>query len=256
MARLEPGAAGTGRAACRLNTGYVIGPSAATEQLAARAMAQGVRFRLGARASVVHAHGRVGGVQAEGKLWPADAVLVCGGAGTSEVVDPSGGWSPIRPLWGVRMDVELLEPLRHVLLDGSVATIQSSAAHCDYAFVLIGTGKRASLGATFLTQEPRVEVWAAPLVERGAERFPALRDAVIGPPRLCARPRSFDGRPLLGETAVRGLYVAAGHGGRGISTGPASARLVASAILDATDDAIPPELRADRYNGVLASGEA
>jgi glycine/D-amino acid oxidase-like deaminating enzyme len=50
--------------------------------------------------------------------------------------------------------------------------------------------------------------------------------------RACARPQSFDGRPLLGPVpGIERLYVAAGHGPWGISTAPASARLVADAML-------------------------
>jgi glycine/D-amino acid oxidase-like deaminating enzyme len=147
----------------------------------------------------------------------------------------------------VRIDVTLPIPLAHVLLDGAVATIQSSSTHQDYAFVLIGIDRQASLGATFLPDKPRAEQWAGELLERGAKRFPPLKQAVIAPARLCARPRSFDGRPLLGPTGVDGLFVASGHGGRGISTGPASARLVANSILDNSDAGIPPDLRAVRY---------
>ena len=64
--------------------------------------------------------------------------------------------------------------------------------------------------------------------------------------RLCARPQSVDGRPFIGPvSAVAGLFVCAGHGPWGISTGPASAALVADVILDGAAP-IPAELRADR----------
>jgi glycine/D-amino acid oxidase-like deaminating enzyme len=68
--------------------------------------------------------------------------------------------------------------------------------------------------------------------------------------RVCARPQSFDGRPLIGPVPGReGLFVCAGHGPWGISTGPASAALVARLILDGDDGEIPAELRPDRYGG-------
>lgn len=245
--QLEPGLAGTGRSACLLATGYVVRPAAATEALAARAAERGAEFHLDSRARVEHVRGQVRGVRASGRLWPAAAVLVCAGAETSGVTDPTGIWKPIEPLWGVRMDVELPIPLRHVLLDGAVATIQSSSAHQDYAFVLIGTDRQASLGATFLLNKPRADQWADELLRRGAQRFPPLKQATPARPRLCARPRSFDGRPVLGPTNIDGLFIAAGHGGRGISTGPASARLAATAIIESTDAAIPHDLRASRY---------
>ena len=62
---------------------------------------------------------------------------------------------------------------------------------------------------------------------------------------MCARPQSVDGRPFIGPMAgVEGLFVCAGHGPWGISTGPASAAIVARAILDGTPP--PPELDASR----------
>ena len=56
-----------------------------------------------------------------------------------------------------------------------------------------------------------------------------------------------DGRPLIGAVPGRsGLYVCAGHGPWGISTGPGSARLVADAILGRTPQ-IAPELDPGRF---------
>jgi glycine/D-amino acid oxidase-like deaminating enzyme len=63
--------------------------------------------------------------------------------------------------------------------------------------------------------------------------------------RMCARPQSVDGRPFIGPVAgVDGLFVCAGHGPWGISTGPASAAIAARAILDGTRPR--PELDAAR----------
>jgi glycine/D-amino acid oxidase-like deaminating enzyme len=62
---------------------------------------------------------------------------------------------------------------------------------------------------------------------------------------VCARPQSIDGRPLIGPVGgIAGLYVCAGHGPWGISTGPASAAIAARAVLDGTIP--PPELAAAR----------
>jgi glycine/D-amino acid oxidase-like deaminating enzyme len=70
---------------------------------------------------------------------------------------------------------------------------------------------------------------------------------------VCARPLSLDGRPLLGRApGVDGLWIAAGHGPWGISTGPASGRLIADLITGALD-APPPELDPARF-GPLAAG--
>jgi glycine/D-amino acid oxidase-like deaminating enzyme len=62
---------------------------------------------------------------------------------------------------------------------------------------------------------------------------------------MCARPQSADGRPFIGPIeGTTGLFVCAGHGPWGISTGPASAAMAARAVLDGT--APPPELAASR----------
>jgi glycine/D-amino acid oxidase-like deaminating enzyme len=63
--------------------------------------------------------------------------------------------------------------------------------------------------------------------------------------RVCARPQSLDGRPFIGAVGgTDGLFVCAGHGPWGISTGPASAAIAARAVLDGTPP--PPELAASR----------
>ena len=54
-----------------------------------------------------------------------------------------------------------------------------------------------------------------------------------------------DGRPFIGPVpGVADLFVCAGHGPWGISTGPASAALAARAVLDGTRP--PAELAANR----------
>ena len=86
---------------------------------------------------------------------------------------------------------------------------------------------------------------APALVARGRRYLPSLAGARITASRACARPQSVDGIPLLGALpGVDGLFIAAGHGPWGISTGPASARLVVDAMLAGSP--IPDALRADR----------
>jgi glycine/D-amino acid oxidase-like deaminating enzyme len=76
---------------------------------------------------------------------------------------------------------------------------------------------------------------------------PAVAGARLGPSRACARPLSLDGRPLIGRVpGIDGLWIAAGHGPWGISTGPASGRLLADLVLGRVA-APPPELDPDRF---------
>jgi D-amino-acid dehydrogenase len=83
------------------------------------------------------------------------------------------------------------------------------------------------------------------LIERGASYLPAIGSAAVLEVRVCARPQSVDSRPFIGPVAgVAGLYVCAGHGPWGISSGPASAALLVDAILDGAP--VPAELAAAR----------
>ena len=90
----------------------------------------------------------------------------------------------------------------------------------------------SALGSTFLAAEPERDA-SAPLRERGARYVPAIGErASSGRSRACARPVALDGRPLIGARAGgRRACVAAGNGPWGISTGPASARLIADLML-------------------------
>jgi glycine/D-amino acid oxidase-like deaminating enzyme len=66
---------------------------------------------------------------------------------------------------------------------------------------------------------------------------------------VCARPKSFDNRPILGRVPGEArLWLASGHGGRGMSLGAASGRLMADAIIAGSDAAIVPELGTARLS--------
>ena len=76
----------------------------------------------------------------------------------------------------------------------------------------------------------------------------------MGAVRACARPQSMDGRPLIGVVpGIERLVVAAGNGAWGISTGPATARLAAGAVLAGHDSDVPSELLARRFGGLPGS---
>jgi glycine/D-amino acid oxidase-like deaminating enzyme len=222
-----------GTAACRLETGHPVAPGAATLAIAERAREAGAVFHTGAAA--------------EPYPFPsaAGAVLVAAGPWTPEVVDPSGAWRPIRPVWGVNVEVALDDPPAEILEEAGVeAAVEGSAE--PLLFSLVTAGGRSALGSTFLDAEPDPQAYVARLVRRGAAYLPALERAEVIGVRACARPQSFDGRPLVGPVpGVEGLHVAAGHGPWGISVGPATARLAADAILG-DDAAIPPELHVAR----------
>jgi glycine/D-amino acid oxidase-like deaminating enzyme len=229
LAELEPVLA-PGLHGCRTETGWAVPPAAALDALADRASSAGVRV--------------VG--------WPesfeldAEVTLVAAGPWTAGVVDPKGGWRPIEPVWGVVAEVELERPPRHVLEQAGIpelAEALGAGEEVPQLFSLVSSDGRHALGSTFTSEEPDADATARALIEHAGRFLPGV--GPVRATRACARPVSADGRPLIGQVA-EGLYVCAGHGPWGISTGPASARLVADLILD-RDVEIPPELDAARF---------
>lgn len=230
--RLEPGLA-PDVAACRVEIGYPVPPAAATAAFAARAGRAGATIRIGEAAEIWRRGGRVVGVRVGGRPVTAEHVLVAAGPWSPAIVDPSGAWRPIRPLWGVVVAVGLAEPPGHVLEEAAIdANIAPGGAAAGLDFSLITAAGSSSLGSTFLDAEPDPGDLVPALVARGARFVPAVAGAPVLGVRACARPLSFDGRPLVGPVpGSMGLWIAAGHGPWGISTGPASARHIADAIL-------------------------
>lgn len=250
--RLEPALA-PDVSACRLETGYPIPPGAATAAWAALAKRRGVELRVGHAAAI-----RGGEVQlASGERLAADAILVAAGPWTPAIVDPSGAWQPIRRTWGVTLAIDLRAPIRHVLEEEEIEDeIAGGAARWSVPserralFSLSVAGGHATLGSTFFPDEPEADAIAPTIIGRGQRFMPALRRASVLGLRKCARPQSVDGRPFIGPLPGRdNLFVCAGHGPWGISTGPASARMAADMIRGVLTRPIPPELHVARLPG-------
>jgi glycine/D-amino acid oxidase-like deaminating enzyme len=245
---VEPALA-EGVAACRLDIGYPVGPLAATSAYARWAAHLGVRIVEGADATVVVEGDRAVGVAvADGRRHAAGTVVVAAGPWSPGLVDQTGRWRPIRPLWGVVVTIDLEAAPRHVLEEAEIEIEPGlDEGSGGVAFSLVTADGSSSLGSTFLDEEPDAAALVPTLVERGRRFVPGLGHARIGAHRTCARPLSRDGRPLVGEVPwTEGLWIAAGHGPWGISTGPATGRLVADLIAGRVA-APPPALDPARF---------
>jgi glycine/D-amino acid oxidase-like deaminating enzyme len=261
MAIAEPSLA-RGLAAVRLETGYPIPPASATQAFARRAERLGARVRIGEDATPIVEDGRVTGVRlGGGARLAADAVLVAAGPWTPPLVDPSGAWQPIVATWGVTAQFTLgPDAPRHILEEDEVDAVNRPAAATARAaasadaeppslFSLASADGVSTLGSTFLPAEPDADRIVPLLLRRGARFLPALETAPEVGRRACARPQSIDGRPFIGPVQdVEGLFVCAGHGPWGISSGPGSAMMAASAITNPAAQPIPVELSASRLN--------
>ncbi len=270
LRELDP-AVGDDLWACRVDVGYPVMPGASTYAYASLAEAQGAVLRQGRRADLVRDGDTVVGVTIGGRPLATGAVLVAAGPWTPEVLDPTGRWTPIQARWGVVVEVELEDHPTHVLEEAGIEAILDTMPGAvpgdlgphqtdhgdtvrgdgpgidDVEFSLVPLPGASAVGSTFLSVEPEPSRWTEPILERATRYVPSVADAPIRGVRACARPQSVDGRPLIGEVpGQRNLYVCAGHGPWGISTGPASARLVTDLILGRRP-AIPGSLDPARF---------
>jgi glycine/D-amino acid oxidase-like deaminating enzyme len=258
VAQAEPSLA-SGLSAVALSTGYPVPPAAATEAWADLAADRGSRFLVGSPGRVEAADDRVTGVALDdGTLISAGAVLVAAGPWTPGIVDPGGAWRPITSTYGVTLQLRMDGSApTHVVEEDEVDAVNRAAAATARAssvgpeaeppslFSLASAAGISTLGSTFLSAEPDASRIQTLLLRRAAEFLPAIGEAEVIGRRVCARPQSVDGRPFIGAVpGTAGLFVCAGHGPWGISTGPASAAIAARAVLDGTPP--PPELAASR----------
>ncbi len=267
LAQLEPALA-PDLVACRLAVGFPVAPSAATEAFAAIARARGVEIAVGGDARPAVADGRIVGALLDGRVEPAGDVVVAAGPWTPEVIDPSGAWRPIRPSWGVVAGIALAAAPRHGLeaidihIEPATGASEPAgrppsasgppAAGAELAaaveFSLVPAAGTSALGSTFLAAEPDPASYLDALRRVGSRYVPSVADAPLVGLRRCARPVSRDGRPLVGAASwAAGLFVIAGHGPWGISTGPGSARLLVDAMLGQAGGPIPGALAVDRF---------
>jgi glycine/D-amino acid oxidase-like deaminating enzyme len=239
---VEPGLA-PDLVACRIAAGFPIVPSAPTYALATLAERRGATIRQGRPAVPAVEGGVCSGVRVAGRIERAGVVIVAGGPWTPEIIDPGGHWRPIRPVWGVVVETILAAPPGHVLEEAEMdealgaGHLAPDVAEADEdpavtpRFSLMTAAGRSVAGSTFLESEPELAPWVERILGRGAQFVPALLDAPIREVRVCARPVAEDARPLIGAIpGVEGLFVCAGHGPWGISTGPGSARLLADLV--------------------------
>jgi glycine/D-amino acid oxidase-like deaminating enzyme len=239
---LDP-ALGDDLAACRLDIGYPVGPATATRAFAEVAARLGARVATGTDARLATRDGAAVGVEVDGELLPAGAVVVAAGPWTPAVIG-DGDWPPIRRSWGAVAIVDIDRPPRHVLeeididIEPDDGGDGSAARDAGFGFSLVTADGSSALGSTFLPDEPDPSSLVDRLRERGARYVPAIASAEVVGTRACARPVSPDGRPLVGPIPRIGrAFVAAGHGPWGISTGPGSARIVADLVLGRLDRA-------------------
>ena len=155
----------------------------------------------------------------------ADAFVLAAGAWSGEIGGlPREALPPVKPMKG-----EML-----ALTPGAGAALPERMVWGNEVY-LVPRGKRLLIGATledagFDTAVTRAaEAW---LSSRALALMPALSDWAVDERWAGLRPGSPDGLPMLGESAVSGLFIASGQYRNGILFAPAIAEILSRSVLE------------------------
>jgi glycine/D-amino acid oxidase-like deaminating enzyme len=216
--------------ALALETGYPVVPAAATLAYAQRAARAGADIIVGSAARPIIRAGRIAGARLDtGEVIDCAKLLVAAGPWTPGLLPGWADESPIVATWGLVVSVRLAHPPTAILEETGIDARGSAE---PISFSLVTTDGLSSVGSTFLPAAPEPDEMSATVMRRAARFVPALSDAPVDSVRICARPVSRDGLPFVGPVgSADGLFVCAGHGPWGISTGPASAKLAVDLML-------------------------
>lgn len=220
-----------------------VQPSLAAQALMARARHLGATLVLG---EVVGARGtadRITGVETTAGPVDADAVVACAGPWGGELAARLGSTLDIRPRRGmILVTTPMPQRVLHKVYDadyvGAVvsgdAALQTSTVveSTPSGTVLIGSS-RERVG---FDERPDPRVIAA-IAAKATRLFPFLAQTMLLRSYLGFRPYAPDHLPVIGADArVAGLFHATGHEGAGIGLAPATAKLIAHAVLGTPTD--------------------
>lgn len=198
---------------------------AVTAALEHGARLRGVVWRAGQATSVDVDTGRARGVRVGDEAIASDAVVIAGGAWTSELAEPLGVRAGVRPFRG---------QIVHVALATRAGTAEWPILQSSSSYVVPWPEGRLAIGATFedvgFDARPTVGGIGG-LLSDAVPVAPALADATFLEVRVGLRPVSDDLLPILGPVpGVEGLYLDTGHGPEGLLLGPFSGRLIARVV--------------------------
>jgi len=185
----------------------------------------------------------VAGIRTPFAFHTADAYVLAAGAWSARIEGlPPQAVPPVTPVKG-----EIV-----VLTAPAGAAVPKHVVWGNEVYV-VPRGNRLLVGATAeqsgydTTQTQDASRW---LLSRANGLMPGLADWQMTEHWASLRPASPDGMPILGETIVKGLFVASGQYRNGILFAPAVAQVLSRLILERADDA--PAFDPKRFTGSQA----
>ena len=218
-----------------------------SQELARECETLGVTFRYQVEVkSLVADHRRVHGVylkNADGQpeTLDADAVVVCAGCWSPELVRPLGVDISIYPVKGYSITATLTDPQK----------APASTIHDDHYKVVstrLGNRLRAT-GFVELADFNRdiPEARLATIRKSVQSRYPGCADLTDVETWTGFRPMTPDGPPIIGRAGRDNLYLNTGHGTFGWTLSAGSAAVIAQ-VIDGEEPAVPIDpFRPDRF---------
>lgn len=220
-------------------TTAAVHPRLFTEALVNAARARGATLRIGQVTGIVRQDdaARVRGVQVEGDLVEADAVVIA--MGPWSIL--AAGWLPLPGVFAYKGHSLLFETGTTVSPDalflevqdpsGAVLTPEVFPRADGTTYVAYSSSQDPlPLDPADVTPDPQAIAQLEALCHRLS---PALAPSQIIARQACYRPVTRDGLPLIGKVpGIEGAYVATGHSVWGVLNGPATGEALAELIVD------------------------
>ncbi len=172
-----------------------------------------------------YSNGRVAGILTKSSELEADAVVICAGAWSAELLKPYLPTPEIRPVRG-QMLLFKTKPgvISRIVLEENHYAIPRKDGHVLFGSTLEEVGFNKTT-----TGIARKELYTL-----ATERFPVLKDYPLVKHWAGLRPGSPAGIPYIAaHPDLKGLYINAGHFRNGVVLGPASARLMSNVVTGA-----------------------
>ena len=195
-----------------------------TNALAAKAADLGVVFRYGVNIQRLDAEaGRFRAVVTDQGQFSADAVVVALGSWSPLLVRPLGIRLPVYPVKGYSLTIPITDPAR---------APESTVMDETYKIAITRLGDRIRVGGMAETSGYTNDLGLArrqTLEHSVMDLFPG-GDAAQGSFWSGLRPMTPDGTPVIGPTAISGLFLNTGHGTLGWTMSTGSARIIADLV--------------------------
>ncbi len=160
-----------------------------------------------------------------------DAVVLCAGSASAQLVQPLGKALPMRPIYGYSVSAHVREPLdapRSALMDEhyKVAITRLGARIRVAGSAEIGGQPGVHRASSLRTLYKVLHDWfpGAAVMRHGVQEWKGAR------PMLANRP------PIVGASGAQGVWLNTGHGSSGWALSCGSARLLADAVAGRASD--------------------